>query len=391
MVEQQLDALARGQLALGVLRRNALLPAAEAGAGAAAVQPGEHLFHGGLRVGSCKRRGAGPITRAPSPVMAGLVPTMTAVGSLMAPISRRERVGNGGRVRRSDGAPFQPRAAAIIRAAASKSRHRAARRAWPLRPRPIARSGNPRRHGRCARPLRRRGAPRATASASRTEPVRLVMTCSAASANGLSTDRARRAPPAAAPSGWRTCTTPCATRSFAPSASPAQSSTGSNAAASAATSASGAVGAVAQQVGLGVAGDLGAGRVQRRRDAVERGIGEARQRHGRGIDRLALPRPFRGDRVRRARGSAGPAASWPGVRARRPSSSSAKPPPSASPTLAVLKKRLIAAGRILACAARIGSLGGASLIGRVLDRIALRDVEAEHVEALLHVLAAAAR
>ena len=44
VIEQKVDALARGELALGVLRRNALLSAAEARAGAAAVQPGEHLF-----------------------------------------------------------------------------------------------------------------------------------------------------------------------------------------------------------------------------------------------------------------------------------------------------------------------------------------------------------
>ena len=45
VIEQQVDALARGQLALGVLGGDALLAAAEARAGAAAVEPGEHLFH----------------------------------------------------------------------------------------------------------------------------------------------------------------------------------------------------------------------------------------------------------------------------------------------------------------------------------------------------------
>ena len=49
VVEQEFDALARGQLALGVLGRDALLAAAQAGAGAAAVEAGEDVFHGRLR------------------------------------------------------------------------------------------------------------------------------------------------------------------------------------------------------------------------------------------------------------------------------------------------------------------------------------------------------
>ena len=43
-------------------------------------------------------------------------------------------------------------------------------------------------------------------------------------------------------------------------------------------------------------------------------------------------------------------------------------------------------GRMLARAARIGFFGPCSLIGRVLDRVARGRLEAEHVEALLHVL-----
>ena len=45
VIDQELDALARGQLALGVLRGDALLAAAEPRAGAAAVEPGKHVFH----------------------------------------------------------------------------------------------------------------------------------------------------------------------------------------------------------------------------------------------------------------------------------------------------------------------------------------------------------
>ncbi len=63
MVEQEFDALARGELALGVLGGNALLAAAEAGAFAAGVEACEDVFH----------------DRAPgSPVMAGLVPAIHA-------------------------------------------------------------------------------------------------------------------------------------------------------------------------------------------------------------------------------------------------------------------------------------------------------------------------
>ena len=46
VVEQELDPLARGQLALGVLCRDALLAAAQSGPVAAGVQAGEDVFHG---------------------------------------------------------------------------------------------------------------------------------------------------------------------------------------------------------------------------------------------------------------------------------------------------------------------------------------------------------
>ena len=49
VIEEEFDALARGQLALGVLRGDALLAAAETGALAASVEAGEHLFHQWLR------------------------------------------------------------------------------------------------------------------------------------------------------------------------------------------------------------------------------------------------------------------------------------------------------------------------------------------------------
>ena len=49
VIEQQFDALARGELALGVLRGDALLAAAETGALAASVEAGKHRFHRWLR------------------------------------------------------------------------------------------------------------------------------------------------------------------------------------------------------------------------------------------------------------------------------------------------------------------------------------------------------
>ena len=45
VVEQNFDPLARRELALGVLRRDALFAAAKAGAGAAAVEAGENVLH----------------------------------------------------------------------------------------------------------------------------------------------------------------------------------------------------------------------------------------------------------------------------------------------------------------------------------------------------------
>ncbi len=58
VIEQELDALARGELALGVLGGNALLAAAEAGALAAAVEAGEDLLHGRTGLRTCgERRG----------------------------------------------------------------------------------------------------------------------------------------------------------------------------------------------------------------------------------------------------------------------------------------------------------------------------------------------
>ena len=49
VIEEEFDALARGQLALGVLRGDALLAAAETSALAASVEAGKHLFHQWLR------------------------------------------------------------------------------------------------------------------------------------------------------------------------------------------------------------------------------------------------------------------------------------------------------------------------------------------------------
>ena len=50
VIEEEFDALARGELALGVLSRDALLAAAKAGALAAGVEAGEDVLHG--RVGT---------------------------------------------------------------------------------------------------------------------------------------------------------------------------------------------------------------------------------------------------------------------------------------------------------------------------------------------------
>jgi hypothetical protein len=50
LVEQHLDPLPRGQLALGVLRLDAFLPATKARLAAAALQLCEDVFHGILAV-----------------------------------------------------------------------------------------------------------------------------------------------------------------------------------------------------------------------------------------------------------------------------------------------------------------------------------------------------
>ena len=49
VIEQELDALARGELALGVLRGDALLAAAKMGALAAGVEAGEDVLHQRVR------------------------------------------------------------------------------------------------------------------------------------------------------------------------------------------------------------------------------------------------------------------------------------------------------------------------------------------------------
>ena len=54
---------------------------------------------------------------------------------------------------------------------------------------------------------------------------------------------------------------------------------------------------VAEQVGAGVARDLGPRLVHRLRHAVDRRVEQPGDRHVGRIDRLALPRPFLGDRA----------------------------------------------------------------------------------------------
>jgi hypothetical protein len=49
VIEQELDALARGEFPLGVLRGDALLAAAKMGALAAGVQAGEDILHQRVR------------------------------------------------------------------------------------------------------------------------------------------------------------------------------------------------------------------------------------------------------------------------------------------------------------------------------------------------------
>jgi hypothetical protein len=49
VIEEEFDALTRGELALGVLRGDALLAAAETGALAASVEAGEDVLHQWLR------------------------------------------------------------------------------------------------------------------------------------------------------------------------------------------------------------------------------------------------------------------------------------------------------------------------------------------------------
>ena len=46
VIEQELDALTRGELAASVLGLDALDPAAEAGFGTALLEPFDHVFHG---------------------------------------------------------------------------------------------------------------------------------------------------------------------------------------------------------------------------------------------------------------------------------------------------------------------------------------------------------
>ncbi len=73
VVEQEFDALARGELALGVLGRDALLAAAEAGAFAAGVEAGEDVLHGRAPGVGGRRCLCAPL------VMAGLVPAIHAI------------------------------------------------------------------------------------------------------------------------------------------------------------------------------------------------------------------------------------------------------------------------------------------------------------------------
>ena len=70
VIHQELDPLARGQFALGVLRRDPRLAAPQARAGAAAIETGEHVFHGRLRVAIHPSRAKAARSK-PSPVMAG--------------------------------------------------------------------------------------------------------------------------------------------------------------------------------------------------------------------------------------------------------------------------------------------------------------------------------
>ena len=200
----------------------------------------------------------------------------------------------------------------------------------PHSPRPICGSENPRRRAPRARPPRR-SSRRRDRSAISAEPERLVSACSAASANGSSKARERRADRRSAASGWATWVTP---------------RTSDEAGA---------------ELALGPgehrierlrlqrdefsrrrrrdsrrdrsrrSGDFRAGLVHRPRDAVDRRIGEPGRGMVAGSIVCALRAPFCGD----ARGDARVGAAsgvLPGVCAMRPSSFSAHRPSLLRPT-----------------------------------------------------------
>ena len=80
------------------------------------------------------------------------------------------------------------------------------------------------------------------------------------------------------------------------------------------------VGAIADEIGAEIFRDFLGDRLGVRRDAVDDRVGKPRERHGGGIDALALRVPFGGDRLRRAAATAPPARRPPASSPARPSS-----------------------------------------------------------------------
>ena len=193
----------------------------------------------------------------------------------------------------------------------------------PRRLRPSARPGSPRRHAPPATRLRPERNPRATASASRTEPVSVVITLSAASAAGSSYASSAAPIAASASGGCATCITPAVTLKRAPSVSRGPAQNRIEGLGLARDQRLRLLGAVAQKVGAGVAQNIGPRFGHRMRDAVDRRVEEPRQRHVRRIDGLALPLPFGRHLQAMSARLVAERGLRPGVRAWRPSSMSA--------------------------------------------------------------------
>ena len=192
---------------------------------------------------------------------------------------------------------------------------------------PVGRSASPRRHARRSRLASAVSRPRACASASRAEPVSVVMTCSAARPKASKPSSAAAMAEVAA-SGCATGMSPSATAKRAPSASRAQAEhripqlglpphqpfrLGC---------------AIAEEIAAGILDDIGAHLGLAAPHAVDGRVGEPGQRHGGGIDVLAAGPPIRPRWPRPAPWSARASSALAGVRTGLPSSRMRyRPPP----------------------------------------------------------------